>query len=79
LFYFLVHFVVRALNKGKDDNEAVKRFITYTFEKHVRENPGQKIVILFDMSETGIRHLVCSIERKRKIFFFVNLFIYSYN
>jgi hypothetical protein len=58
LLNFLVHFVVRALHKGKEDNEAVKRFITYTFEKHVREHPGQRIVILFDMCQTGIGHLV---------------------
>jgi len=58
LFNFLVHFVVRALNKGKDDKEAVKRFITYKLEKHVRENPGQRIVFLFDMNETGLGHLV---------------------
>jgi hypothetical protein len=56
--YFIVHFVVRALNKGYEDNEAIKRFITYNFENHIREYPGQKIVILFDMSETGIAHLV---------------------
>ena len=29
------------------DNETIKRFITYNYEKHIRENPGQKIVILF--------------------------------
>jgi hypothetical protein len=57
-FSFLVHFVVRAFNKGHEDNEAIKRFMTYNLEKHVREYPGQKIVILFDMSEAGIRHLV---------------------
>ena len=55
---FLVHFVVRTFNKGEEDNEAVKRFITYNLERHVRRNPGQRIVILFDMSETGLKHLV---------------------
>jgi len=57
-FSFVVHFVVRAFNKGYEDNEAIKRFITYNFEKHVREYPGQKIVILFDLSGAGISHLV---------------------
>ncbi len=57
-FSFVVHFVVRAFNKGYEDNEAIKRFITYNFEKHVREYPGQKIIILFDMSGAGISHLV---------------------
>jgi len=56
--YFIVHFVVRTFNKGQEDNEAVKRFITYNFENHIRQYPGQKIIILFDMSETGITHLV---------------------
>jgi hypothetical protein len=63
-----VHFVVRALNKGQEDNEAVKRFITYTLEQHVREHPGQKIIILFDLSETGLRHLVSLIENLLTIY-----------
>jgi hypothetical protein len=45
-------------NKGQEDNEVVKRFILYNFERHVRRHPGQKIVILFDLSETGLKHLV---------------------
>jgi len=53
----ILHFVVRVFNKGHEDNEAIKRFITYHFENHLREHPGQKIVILFDMSEAGIGHL----------------------
>ncbi|UJR22873.1 hypothetical protein I4U23_025902 [Adineta vaga] len=53
----ILNFAVRKLDKSKDDKEAVKRFITYTFEKHLRENTGQKIVLLFDMSETGISHM----------------------
>ncbi|CAF0777273.1 unnamed protein product [Adineta ricciae] len=53
----LLHFVVRTFNKGQEDNEAVKRFITYNFERHIRRHPGQTIVILFDMSETGLKHL----------------------
>jgi hypothetical protein len=59
-FCSIVHFVVRALDKGKDDKEAVKRFITYNFEQHHRQHPGQKIVILFDMSGAGISNLVSS-------------------
>ena len=61
MFYLcncLVHYVVRTFHKGQEDNEAVKRFITYNFEEHIRAHPGQKIVILFDMSETGLSHLV---------------------
>lgn len=54
----LVHFVVRTFNKGQEDNEAVKRFIIYNFERHTRRYPGQKLVILFDLSETGLKHLV---------------------
>ncbi|CAF3600034.1 unnamed protein product [Adineta steineri] len=53
----LLHFVVRLMDKGKDDKEAIKRLITYTLEQHIREHPGQKVVILFDMSETGIGHM----------------------
>ncbi|CAF2906770.1 unnamed protein product [Rotaria sp. Silwood2] len=53
----ILHVVVRKFNKGQEDNEAIKRFLTYYFEKHVREYPGQRIVILFDMSEAGIGHL----------------------
>lgn len=60
MFFFsdLVHFLIRKFNKGQEDNEAVKRFITYNFEEHVRAHPGQRIVILFDMTETGLSHLV---------------------
>jgi len=57
----IVNFVIRTFNKGQEDNEAVKRFITYNFEEHIRAHPGQRIVILFDMTETGLRHLVSSI------------------
>ncbi|CAM4800151.1 unnamed protein product [Rotaria magnacalcarata] len=53
----LLHFVVRTFNKGQEDNEAVKRFMIYNFEKHVRRHPGEKIVIIFDLSETGLRNL----------------------
>jgi hypothetical protein len=56
----LVHFVVRRFVKGQEDNETTKRFIIYHFERHVRRYPGQRIVILFDMSETGLKHLVRS-------------------
>ncbi|CAF1356639.1 unnamed protein product [Rotaria sp. Silwood1] len=52
-----IHFVVRVLNKGDEDNETIKCFITHNLEKHVREYPGQKIAILINMSEAGIRHL----------------------
>ncbi len=75
---FVVHFVIRAFNKGHEDNEAIKRFITYNFEKHIREYPGQKIVILFDMSETGISHLVSShttIFRMEFIIFIIRIMI----
>ena len=56
--YFLVLYLIRKLNKGREDNEAVKRFITYNFEEHIRKNPGQRMTIFFDMSETGLSHLV---------------------
>jgi hypothetical protein len=56
--FFVVHFVIRTFIKGQEDNEAVKRFITYNFEEHVRARPDQRIVILFDMTQTGLRHLV---------------------
>jgi hypothetical protein len=60
MFLFpIVHFVVRVFNKGQEDNDAVKRFITYNFERHVRRHPGQKLVILFDLSDSGIKNLVC--------------------
>ena len=50
--------MVRTFSKGEEDNEAVKRFITYNLERHVRRHPGQRIVIFFDMSDTGLKHLV---------------------
>ncbi len=53
-----MHFVIRTFTKGQEDNEAVKRFIAYNFEEHLRTHPGQRIVILFDMRETGLRHVV---------------------
>ncbi|CAF3610991.1 unnamed protein product [Rotaria sordida] len=55
--YPLLHFDVRTFKKGQEDNETVKRFITYNFERHIRRHPGEKIVILFDLSETGLRNL----------------------
>ncbi|CAF0778453.1 unnamed protein product [Adineta steineri] len=60
----LLHFVVRLMDKGKDDKEAIKRLITYTLEQHIREHPGQKVVILFDMSETV--HFVVRLMDKGK-------------
>ncbi len=65
---YIVHFLIRKFNKGQEDNEAVKSFITYNFEEHIRVHPGQRIIILFDMTETGLRHLVSSIF---KIYFFL--------
>ncbi|CAF4227009.1 unnamed protein product [Rotaria socialis] len=53
----LLHYVVRTFNKGELDNEMVKRFMAYNFEEHIRTYPGQRIVILFDMTDTGLRHL----------------------
>ncbi len=53
---------MRTFRKGQEDNEAVKRFIIYHFERHVRRRPGQKIVILFDLAESGITNLVSSIS-----------------
>ena len=53
-----MHYVVRTFVKGEEDNELVKRFIIYNFEEHIRNYPGQKIVILFDMTETGLKNLV---------------------
>ncbi|CAF0887368.1 unnamed protein product [Adineta ricciae] len=53
----LLHIAVRKLDKSKDDKEAVKRFLTYTFEEHLRQHPEQKIVLVFDMSETGLSHM----------------------
>ena len=53
-----VHYVIRTFTKGQEDNEAVKRFIIYNFEEHIRTHPGELVVILFDMTDTGLRHLV---------------------
>ena len=53
-----MHFVIRTFNKSQEDSDAVKRFITYHFEEQLRNYPGQRIVILFDMTQTGLRHLV---------------------
>lgn len=59
MFYFrIVHFVVRTFHKGQENNEAVKRFMTYHFERQIRRHPGQKIVLLFDLSESGLTNLV---------------------
>ncbi|CAF4870001.1 unnamed protein product [Rotaria sp. Silwood1] len=53
----ILHFLVRKFHKGQENNEAIKRFLIYNFEQHIREHPDEKIVLLFDMSETGIGHL----------------------
>ncbi len=67
ILIYIVHSLIRKFNKGQEDSEAVKSFITYNFEEQIRTHPGQRIVILFDMSETGLRHLVSSIF---KVYFF---------
>lgn len=59
---FSVNFVARAYEKGQDDSEAIKRFITYNLEQHLRDHPGQKIVMLFDLAGAGLRQLVSSIR-----------------
>lgn len=56
--YSLVHFVVRVFNRGEEDNDRIKRFLIYHFERHVRRNPGRKLVILFDLTDTGLKNLV---------------------
>lgn len=53
-----VNFAVGKHVKGQDDNEQIKRFITYTFEQHIRDHMGQKIVLFFDMSNAGLSNLV---------------------
>lgn len=58
---YLVHLIIRNFDKGVDNNDAVKRFETYLFEEQIRNHPGQRMVIFFDMSDTGLRHLVSSI------------------
>ncbi|CAF0778052.1 unnamed protein product [Rotaria sp. Silwood1] len=45
------------LDEGDENNEAIKRFITYNLQNHFREYPCQKIAILINMSEAGLRHL----------------------
>lgn len=57
----LVHLIIRNFNKGQDNGDDVKRFETYFFEEQIRKHPGQRMVIMFDMSDTGLRHLVSSI------------------
>jgi len=69
----ILHFVIRKFNKGQDDHEAVKRFITYHFEEHIRAHPGQRIVILFDMTDTGLRHLDYDLVK-----FVINSLMYYY-
>ncbi|CAF0933238.1 unnamed protein product [Rotaria sordida] len=53
----LLHIIISKFNKGRENKDTVKRFLTYNFEQQVREYPGEKIVILFDMSGTGIGNL----------------------
>ncbi|CAF1035704.1 unnamed protein product, partial [Didymodactylos carnosus] len=59
----ILNFVVKTFHKGEEDNEMVKRFIIYHLERHIRRSPEQKIVFLFDMSETGLKHLDFDIVR----------------
>ncbi|UJR26065.1 hypothetical protein I4U23_007411 [Adineta vaga] len=53
----LLYFVIRVFHKGHEDNEAVKRFITYNFEEYLRTHPGRRLVILFDLREIGLGHI----------------------
>lgn len=74
---FIVHYVVRTFNKGELDNEMVKRFMAYNFEEHIRTHPGQRIVILFDMTDTGLRHLVSFLFiEKQNIRILLKLFLH---
>jgi hypothetical protein len=75
ILIYIVHSLIRKFNKGQEDSEAVKSFITYNFEEQIRTHPGQRIVILFDMSETGLRHLVSSIFKV--YFFFYSIVLHS--
>ena len=69
-----MHFVIRAFVKGEDESDVIKRFITYVFENHLREHPGEKIVMVFDMSEAGLRHLVrCTMHRSSLIDGFISM------
>ena len=60
-FVFLVHFRARAYEKGQENSDEIKRFITYNLEQHLRDYPGQRIVVLFDLTDAGLRQLVSSI------------------
>lgn len=53
--------IIRNYHKGLDNSDDVKRFETYLFEEQIRIQPGQRIVIFFDMSSTGLGHLVSPI------------------
>jgi hypothetical protein len=66
LCLLLVYFVVRTFDKGQEENNAVKRLITFTLEQHVREHPGERLVILFDLSRVGVRQIVSHIERNTR-------------
>ena len=57
----LVHLIIRNYNKGLDNSDDVKRFETFLFVEQIRRQPGQRMVIFFDMSDTGLRHLVSPI------------------
>ena len=53
------------LKKVKDSNPKVRTILmsAYNFEEHIRAHPGQRIVMLFDMTDTGLRHLVRFISK----------------
>jgi len=57
-FLWIVYFAFRTIVKGREDLESIERFIIYNLEEHLRFHMGQPIVILFDMTDTGLKHLV---------------------
>ena len=39
-------------------NEETKKHITYMFEKHHSQNPGERIVFVFDFTGAGVSNVV---------------------
>lgn len=63
IYVFCLAVILRVKEHKKDaDKIGVKKFISYHLETAYKEDPMQEIIMLFDMTNTGLSQLVSSVS-----------------